>query len=93
MNRVLKKNEIDKLLSPSRGKFSWLNTKNSRRVYEAIRDNKETVALEGLSWPVFKIRFHPDNKRQIYISPTGLGAPFTPCCWLNLDKLEQEVGD
>lgn len=87
--RALKKNEIDHVLSPTRAKYSWLNTKNRTAILEAVDNKKTVVTLEGLSWKKFSIQHEFD---KIYISPTGTGAPYTPAIWLSVTKLRKELG-
>ena len=89
--KALKKETINRLLSSKEvGRFSWLSTKNRRLILAAIDANEDTVELDRAKrWSTFSISIRDDNK--IYISPSGVGAPFTPTAWLDLEKLREEL--
>jgi hypothetical protein len=94
--RALRKEEIDRLLAAQRATkhHSWLNTKNRKRVLEAIDKKQKTVKLEGVSWELFKLKYSPDGTK-VYVSPTGTSrtVPFGPSIWLEIDRLRVEVAD
>lgn len=90
MNRPINRDEIGHLLNPTRGKFSWLNTRNRKAILKAYDTDKDTVKLEGLTWSDFSIRLSKDHNK-IFVSPYGRNAPFSPSVWLDMKKLRHEL--